>query len=269
MTPLAATEAERLKVALDDFMPVPHDANLTFKAVTYAARSAFSAGYLAARASQQSAAQATAEPVDNRRCKPCAATRGGDNCWKCGAATFTPHPLAGEDPKLPPIDRIRALAKEVGYAIGVHGSQQRDFDVIAAPWTDSAIGNHALLQHIAAGLTTENGPAHIISTERKPLGRYAATIQMDGWYKQLDISIFPVAAPDRAPSTDSAADARDAARYRFMMSFQDGGEQPEEILMMWRKVIAEHRLTPTRADYESAIDAAIAASMPQKEKDNG
>jgi hypothetical protein len=131
------------------------------------------------------------EAVDNRRCKPCASVRGGDTCWKCGAETFTPDRRCGEEPRLPPIDRIRALAKEVGYAIGVHGSQQRDFDVIAAPWTDSAIGNHALLQHIAAGLTTENGPAHILSISRKPLGRYAATIQMDGWYKQLDISVCP------------------------------------------------------------------------------
>lgn len=149
------------------------------------------------------AAMQTAEPVDNRRCKPCASVRGGDHCWKCGTETFTPDPRCGEEPRLPPIDRIRELAKEVGYAIGVHVSQQRDFDVIAAPWSDSAIGNHALLQHIAAGLTTENGPARIISTERKPLGRYAATIQMDGWYKQLDISVCPneqYAAPDRAPS---------------------------------------------------------------------
>lgn len=147
------------------------------------------------------------EAVDRRRCKPCAATRGGDTCWKCGTPTFEPHPSCGDDPALPPIDRIRALAKEVGYAIGVHGSQQRDFDVIAAPWTDAAIGNHALLEHIAKGLTTDNGPAHIISTERKPLGRYAATIQMDGWYKQLDISVCPneqYAMPPIAPAAPVA-----------------------------------------------------------------
>lgn len=152
---------------------------------------------------------------DNRRCKPCGSTRGGDICWKCGASTFTPDPRAGDDPALPPVERIRALAKEVGYAIGVHGSQQRDFDVIAAPWTDSAIGNHALIEHLAKGLTTENGPAHIISTERKPLGRYAATIQMDGWYKPLDISVCPneqyaaLAAAPAAPTQVEPAPTMD------------------------------------------------------------
>jgi len=135
--------------------------------------------------------QPNSEAEDKRRCKKCAA--------RCGTETFEPDPRCGEEPRLPPIDRIRELAKEVGYAIGVHGSQQRDFDVIAAPWTENAVGNHDLLKHIAAGLTTDNGPAHIISTERKPLGRYAATIQMDGWYKQLDISVCPCTAPPALP----------------------------------------------------------------------
>ena|ERR1700737_542652 len=122
-------------------------------------------------------------------CSECATERGGTHCWKCGAETFLPARVNAQ--KLPPIDRIRELAKEVGYAIGVHGSQQRDLDVIAAPWSDDAVNNQALLEHIAQGLVTENGPARIIEIERKPLGRYAATIQMDGWYKDIDISVCP------------------------------------------------------------------------------
>lgn len=87
---------------------------------------------------------------------------------------------------MPPIDRIREVAYEIGYAIGKHGSKERDLDVIAAPWTDDAVGNHELLQHISKSLG-----AKILRTERKPLGRYAATIQMDGWYKAIDISVCP------------------------------------------------------------------------------
>ena len=40
-----------------------------------------------------------------------------------------------EDPALPDINRIRKLAREVGYAVCVHGSLKRDFDLIAVPWT--------------------------------------------------------------------------------------------------------------------------------------
>lgn len=102
--------------------------------------------------------------------------------------------------------------------------------------------------------------------DRAPSTEPVLARQVATWRKEVARLQDLIGTAAGAPSTDSAADARDAARYRFMMSFQDGGEQPEEILMMWRKVIAEHRLTPTRADYESAIDAAIAASMPQKEE---
>lgn len=118
-------------------------------------------------------------------CSNCVSFRKVNPCQKCGNETFVPDPRFTEQ-KLPPIDKIRELAKEVGYAVGVHGTQERDLDIIAAPWTDTAIGNHDLIHHIAKGLN-----AHVLEIERKPLGRYAATIQMDGWYKPLDISVCP------------------------------------------------------------------------------
>lgn len=123
--------------------------------------------------------------LELRRCQPCNSPRTGDACHKCGSATVAPC-KGWSEPSLPPIDRIRELAREVGYALGVHGTLERDLDVIAAPWTDDAIGNQALLEHIAYGLG-----ARIIEVERKPLGRYAATLQMNGWYKNIDISVCP------------------------------------------------------------------------------
>ena len=33
---------------------------------------------------------------------------------------------------------IREAARELGYAIGLHGSLARDFDIIAVPWTEDA-----------------------------------------------------------------------------------------------------------------------------------
>lgn len=118
-------------------------------------------------------------------CKECASFRSGDKCHKCGGDTFTPDERFTEQ-KLPPIEEIRKIAREAGYAVAVHGTQERDLDVIAAPWTEDAVGNHELMERIANGIN-----AVILETERKPLGRYAATIQIDGWYKPLDLSVCP------------------------------------------------------------------------------
>jgi hypothetical protein len=125
-----------------------------------------------------------------RHCPQCNSQRQGDACWKCGAETTVP--VAGwEYPEMPPIDRIRELAKEIGYAIGVHGSQERDLDLIAAPWAEEALKRNyrEVMQYIADGLG-----AKLIEVEAKPLGRRACTIQMDGWYKPIDLSVMPFKA---------------------------------------------------------------------------
>lgn len=120
-------------------------------------------------------------------CPACNAPRKDRHCHKCREETIKPS-AGWRYPALPPINLIRSLAREVGYAIGVHGTLERDLDLIAAPWTDEAVGNHALIEHIAQGLG-----ARTIHTERKPLGRYAVTIQMDGWFKPIDLSVCPIA----------------------------------------------------------------------------
>lgn len=118
-------------------------------------------------------------------CPKCNSYREGEICWKCQTETF--EPCEGWTyPELPDVNRIRELAKEVGYAIGEHGSRERDLDLIAAPWTEDAVGNYELIEHIAKGLD-----ANILVIERKPLGRYAASLQMKGWYRLIDLSVCP------------------------------------------------------------------------------
>ena len=96
-----------------------------------------------------------------------------------------PHP-GWEDPKLPDIRLIWKLAREVGYAVGVHGSLKRDFDLIAVPWVEDAVSSVALVEHLCEGLN-----ARVIGEgEIKPLGRFAVTIQIDGWFKPIDLSIM-------------------------------------------------------------------------------
>lgn len=100
------------------------------------------------------------------------------------------NPAEGwKDPALPDIRLIWKLAREVGYAVGVHGSLRRDFDLIAAPWTDDAVGNADLVKHLCKGLN-----AKLLSGECKPCGRYAVNLRIDGWYKIIDLSIMPQGA---------------------------------------------------------------------------
>jgi len=37
---------------------------------------------------------------------------------------------------------MRKAAKELGYAITVHGSMKRDFDIVVVPWTDQAASTY-------------------------------------------------------------------------------------------------------------------------------
>lgn len=98
------------------------------------------------------------------------------------------NPAAGwEDPRLPDMRLIWKLAREVGYAVGVHGSLRRDFDLIAAPWTDDAVSTTVFVGHMVKGL-----PASIVGVNTvKPHGRVAVTLQIDGWFKPIDLSILP------------------------------------------------------------------------------
>ncbi len=92
-----------------------------------------------------------------------------------------------EDPKLPDLRLIWKVAREVGYAVGVHGSLKRDFDLIAAPWTKEAVGQSDFIRHMCKGL----GAIQLGKLELKPFGRYAVTLQLDGFYKHIDLSVMP------------------------------------------------------------------------------
>lgn len=96
------------------------------------------------------------------------------------------NPVEGwEDPKLPDIKLIWKLAREVGYAVGVHGSLKRDMDLIAVPWVEDAVSPEMLVSHLCDGLN-----AAIVGSESKPCGRVAYNLQCEGYFKIIDISIF-------------------------------------------------------------------------------
>ena len=70
---------------------------------------------------------------------------------------------------------IREAAREHGYAIGVHGSQRRDFDLMAMQWREDAADPDTLAHAIAeaaCGLSREGA----YQWEKKPMGRISVSI---------------------------------------------------------------------------------------------
>lgn len=88
-------------------------------------------------------------------------------------------------------------AKSHGYALAVHGSLNRDLDLIAAPWVDEVADPCLLAEAIKAacggkiyGIKTHKDGSMGINPTPKPHGRLAWTIHLEaGLY--LDLSVMP------------------------------------------------------------------------------
>lgn len=100
---------------------------------------------------------------------------------------------------------LRFRAKACGYALALHGSMQRDIDIVAVPWREHAVGAADLIAAIreivkaVTGIDSVNGPTP------KPVGRAAWSLHLtafggDGPY--LDISVFE---PTTKPSDTTEA----------------------------------------------------------------
>jgi hypothetical protein len=93
---------------------------------------------------------------------------------------------------------IREAARKLGYAIGVHGSCRRDFDLMAMPWTSEASSIEALAHAVAIAACgiTRDAPYR---WEKKPAGRYAVSIPIcwPEWdddrpsLGMIDLSVIP------------------------------------------------------------------------------
>lgn len=88
---------------------------------------------------------------------------------------------------------LRERAKALGYAIGVHGSLERDIDLIAVPWSENAHPPEAL----ASGLRQVLSKLYPIGLEvspnearPKPHGRLCWSWWIRPW-TYIDLSVFP------------------------------------------------------------------------------
>lgn len=119
-------------------------------------------------------------------CRQCASGRPDSVCWKCKAETIIPV-ANWENPRTPNLKQIVLLGRQVGYSIAVHGSMERDLDLIAVPWTTTADTPEVLIDHLKQGINA----VQIGKIENKPHGRIAVTLQIDGYFKPIDLSIIP------------------------------------------------------------------------------
>lgn len=116
--------------------------------------------------------------------------------------------------------QARATARQHGYALAVHGSQLRDFDIIAVPWVEEASAPQVLAEAICAAVggvfTTKDVPPN--KPTKRPHGRlsWAITLMRPSarvlvnatsstktpFHPYLDLSIMP---PRRRRATTADA----------------------------------------------------------------
>lgn len=80
-------------------------------------------------------------------------------------------------------------AQKNGYALALHGSLQRDLDLIAIPWRKDAVDPFTLVRLLGEIFDIE--PNHPLDKpERKPHGRLSWSLPL-WWGAYLDLSIMP------------------------------------------------------------------------------
>jgi hypothetical protein len=85
---------------------------------------------------------------------------------------------------------LREKARANGYAIGVHGSLERDIDLIAVPWAEPATDSDYLASELFAVVEAVFKPATMHPGSTMPHGRRAWLFQFCGVHF-IDLSVMP------------------------------------------------------------------------------
>lgn len=82
---------------------------------------------------------------------------------------------------------LAEIARRHGYALAVHGSLRRDFDLIAIPWVESPGSHDDLINEI----TTKFAVRLIGGATEKPHGRVAYTLSVGFADCAIDLQFMP------------------------------------------------------------------------------
>lgn len=114
------------------------------------------------------------------------------------------------------LPNLRRVAHEHGYALGTHGSEARDFDLIAAPWAEDAKAP----AYLARALRLEVDGYFQANEELprvKPHGRLCWPIYFTPWpgheLVYIDLSVLPIAPAPIAPREEQAGEYPTGAQY--------------------------------------------------------
>lgn len=134
------------------------------------------------------------------------------------------------------IEPLRAKARELGYALGVHGTLKRDIDLIACPWTHEAVDARTLAEALLkVAADHNNGLAFLKPHEddryfwagcpgHKPHGRLVWTFHLGGG-PYIDLSVMPRTGDCHHGTGDEIVKAGEEAERRGpMVSFVGGKE---------------------------------------------
>lgn len=94
------------------------------------------------------------------------------------------------------VPMLADVAREHGYALAVHGSMQRDLDLVAVPWVDGAAEAEVLVAALQGRVSWIADDAPVGPTVRAHGRRSWAITLYGGPY--LDISVMPRGAVEEA-----------------------------------------------------------------------
>lgn len=100
---------------------------------------------------------------------------------------------------------MRTAAKDLGYALTVHGSLARDIDIVAIPWTEHPKSSQFLVDRLTAVISGITGRCNSRSGwTDKPQGRKAKLILV--WVNQntvdIDLSVIPFIPESKTSEQD-------------------------------------------------------------------
>jgi hypothetical protein len=86
---------------------------------------------------------------------------------------------------------LAEIARKHGYALAIHGSLSRDFDLIAIPWTDDAAHPDAVIDEIVSSFAIKR----VEGLVEREHGRLVQTVSVSFGECFLDLSFMPRATP--------------------------------------------------------------------------
>lgn len=91
------------------------------------------------------------------------------------------------------LGRIQQMAREHGYAACLHGSMQRDLDLVMVPWTEDATDVETLIAAMRSTFSIFGEHPPHENDRPKPHGRRCWTVLLGG-RAYIDISVMPRSA---------------------------------------------------------------------------